>query len=144
MTKPLLSDYSMSWNHWWDNLQDDGCLSPMRFSITSTVVHFFPNCSHLANGHTSSIWSSYCRFLKAPAACSSLTFFLKDLGAPGGLSLLSTWLQLKSWSQGSWVRAPCWALCWQLRAWSLLQILCLPLSLSTPPSLTLCLCLSQK
>ena len=34
------------------------------------------------------------------------------------------------------------ALCWQLRAWSLLQILCLPLS--DPPPVMLCLSLKNK
>ena len=48
---------------------------------------------------------------------------------PGWLSWLSVWLQLRSWSLGSWVQAPRWSLCWQLRTWSLLWILCFPLSL---------------
>ena len=51
---------------------------------------------------------------------------------PGWLSWLSGRLQLRSWSHSSWVQAPCQALCWQLGAWSLLPILCLPLSLSLP------------
>ena len=54
-------------------------------------------------------------------------------GAPGWLSRLSVRLQLRSWSHGLWVQAPRRALCWQLRAWSPLWILCLPLSLSAPP-----------
>ena len=72
------------------------------------------------------------------------------LGVPGWLSRLSFRLRLRSWSHGLWVRAPCRALCWQLKAWSLLQI---PLfrfpSLSAPPplvlslSLSLSLCLSK-
>ena len=62
-------------------------------------------------------------------------------GAPGWLSWLSIPLGLRSWSHGLWVRAPCWTLCWQLRAWSLLQILCLPLS--TPLLLMLCVSLSK-
>ena len=53
-------------------------------------------------------------------------------GAPGWLSRLSVWLRLRSWSHGSWVQAPHRALCWQLRAGSLLRILCLPLSLPLP------------
>ena len=56
-------------------------------------------------------------------------------GVPGWLSRLSVWLQLRSWSHGSWVHTSSQALCWQLRACSQLQILCLPLSLS----LSLCL-----
>ena len=52
-------------------------------------------------------------------------------GASGWLSRLSVQLRLRSWSHGSWVCALGWALCWQLRAWSLLRILCLPLSLKS-------------
>ena len=61
-------------------------------------------------------------------------FFKTCLGVPGWLSWLSVQLWLRSWSHGSWVRASCRALCWQLRAWSLLRILCLPLSLPLPCS----------
>ena len=64
-------------------------------------------------------------------------------GTPGWLSQLSVWLWLRSWSHGSWVQAPCWALCRHLRAWSLLQILCLPLSLTLPCSCSVSLCLSK-
>ena len=67
----------------------------------------------------------------------------KRIGPPGCLSQLSTWLWLRSWSCGSWVRAPCQALCWQLWAWSLLHILCLPLSLLLPLSHSVSLCLSK-
>ena len=42
-----------------------------------------------------------------------------QMGAPGWLSHLSVWLQLRSRSHGLWVRAPRRILCWQLRAWSL-------------------------
>ena len=61
-------------------------------------------------------------------------FFFKCLfwGAPGWLSRLSVRLQLRSRSHGLWVRAPRRALDWWLRAWSLLLILCLPLSLTLP------------
>ena len=50
-------------------------------------------------------------------------------GAPGWLSRLNIWLRLRSWYHGLWVQASRWALCWQLRAGSLLWVLCLPLSL---------------
>ena len=43
---------------------------------------------------------------------------------------LSIWLRLWSRSYSSWVWAPDRALCWQVRAWSLPGVLCLPLSLS--------------
>ena len=42
------------------------------------------------------------------------------------ISRLSDQLQLRSWSHSWWIQAPCQALCWQLRAWSLLWVLCLP------------------
>ena len=65
-------------------------------------------------------------------------------GAPGWLSQLSVWLRLRSWSHNSWVRAPRQALCWQLRAWSLLQILSPSLSAPPPLMCRLSLSLSQK
>ena len=76
-------------------------------------------------------------------------FIIKGItGAPGWLSRLSVQHQLRSWSCCFWVGAPLQALCWQLRAWSLFQILCLPLSLFLPHlsslSLSLSLNLSQK
>ena len=72
----------------------------------------------------------------------SLSLFLSKInikkmqipGVPGWLSQLSVQLWLRSWSHGSWVQAPHRALCWQLRAWSLLRILCLSLSLPLPHS----------
>ena len=63
-------------------------------------------------------------------------------GAPGWLTQLSIWLRLRSWSHCSWVRAPHWALHWQLRAWILWQLRALdPLSpsLSAPTSVSLSL-----
>ena len=62
-------------------------------------------------------------------------------GALGWLSRLGIRLRLRSWSRSLWVQAPRRALCWQLRAWSLLRILCLPCSLPLP-LLMLCLSLS--
>ena len=53
------------------------------------------------------------------------------------LSWLSIWLQLRSWSDSSWVWALCQALCRQLRAWSLLGF-CLPV-LCLSPACTLSL-----
>ena len=57
--------------------------------------------------------------------------------APGWLSQLSIWLQLRSWSRTPWVQTPYQALCWQLRASDSVSP-----SLSAPHPLTLCL--SQK
>ena len=65
----------------------------------------------------------------------------KVVGAPGWLSRLGVRLWLRSWSHSPWVRALRRALCWQLGAWSLLRILCLPLSLPLPCSYS---CLSLK
>ena len=39
------------------------------------------------------------------------------------LSQLSVWLWLRSWSHSSWIPVPHRALCWHLRAWSLLWVL---------------------
>ena len=77
--------------------------------------------------------------LKDPAEDKSLKAVP---GAPGWLSGLSVQLWLRSWSQGSRVQVPHEGLCWQLRAWSLLQVLCPPLS--TPPLLVLCLSIINK
>ena len=75
------------------------------------------------------------------------TFKMFIFGKPGWLSWLNVQLQLRSWSCGLWVGTPCQALCWQLRTWNMLQILCLPLcpsrthvlSLSVPQKWIKCL-----
>ena len=70
--------------------------------------------------------------------------------APGWLSCWSIQLPLRSQSHSSWVWAPCRALYWQLRAWSLPLILsvclsvCLSVSLSLCPSPTRTVSLSLK
>ena len=66
------------------------------------------------------------------------------IGATGWLSQLSIWLWLRSWSRSLWVWAPHQALCWQLRAWSLPRILCLPLSLCPSPAFALFLPRTNK
>ena len=81
-----------------------------------------------------------------PALGPKVWFSVKKLGlrgAPGWLSRLGIWPRPRSWSHGSWVRDPHRALCWQLRAWSLLWILCFPLSLPLPYSHSVSLCLSK-
>ena len=65
-------------------------------------------------------------------------------GRPGWLSRLRGRLRLRSWSRSPWGRAPRRALCWQLRAWSLFPILCLPLSLPLPCSCSISLCPKNK
>ena len=66
------------------------------------------------------------------------------LGVPGWLSRLSVRLRLRSRYHDPWVRAPRRALGWWLRAWSLLPILCLPLSVPLPHSCFVSLCLKNK
>ena len=76
--------------------------------------------------------------LKSPSEIvdfSTVSLRFISFGAPGWLSWLSDWLWLGPRSHSPWVWAPHRALCWQLRGWSLLQILC-P-SLSPPPPLML-------
>ena len=50
----------------------------------------------------------------------------------------------RSRSRGPWVRAPCRAQGWWLRAWSLFPILCPPLSLPLPHSCSVSLCPKNK
>ena len=85
-----------------------------------------------------------------PPNMLSLHHHLQDVhsfGAPGWLSQLSLTSTQVMISQ-SQVLALCWALYWQLRAWSLLQVFCLPLSLCPSPthtlSLSLCVSFSNK
>ena len=82
-----------------------------------------------------SIWSYMLQYL----SLKKYSF----MGVPGRLSRLSVRLQLRSWSHGLWIRAPRQALCRQLRAWSLLLILGLPLSLLLPHPHFVSLCLSK-
>ena len=59
------------------------------------------------------------------------------MGALGWLSRWNVQIRLRSWSHGPWVQAPCRALCWQFRAWSLLWILYLPLALPNSHSVSI-------
>ena len=68
----------------------------------------------------------------------------KIWGAPEWLSRLSVRLRLRSRSRGPRVRAPRRALGWWLRAWSLLPILCFPLSLPLLHSCSVSLCLKNE
>ena len=71
-----------------------------------------------------------------------LAFNTAELGRLGGsVSWASDFGSGHAWSPSLWVQAPRLALCWQFRAWRLLQILCLPLSALPPPML--CLSLSR-
>ena len=80
------------------------------------------------------IWTFNCEIMDLHAAIRNDM----DRGS-WGLSRLRVQLRLRSRSHGSLVRAPHWALCWQLGAWSLLLFLCLRLSL---PLLSLSVSLS--
>ena len=68
--------------------------------------------------------------------CAIIYKYIAFLGVPGWLSWLSMCLWLRSWSHGSWVWAPHWALCWQFRAWSLLGSVSLSLSLACSHSVS--------
>ena len=81
---------------------------------------------------TFSVYPSLCPFPAYTLSLSKINVKKNSKGAPGWLSPLSVWLWLRSWSHGLWVQALFWSLCWQLRAWSLLQMLSLPLSLPLP------------
>ena len=70
---------------------------------------------------------------------SKISEHLNKTEETGWPSPWSVWLQLSSWSCSLWVWASHRALCWQLGAWSLLQILCLPVSLPLPCSCSLSL-----
>ena len=91
-----------------------------------------------ANLHQRLVWSGHKR---SSSPCPPARI-LKVYGVPGWLSQLSVWLQLRSWSHSLWVPASHRALYWLLSAWSLLGILCLPLSLPLPCSCSLFLSLS--
>ena len=90
-------------------------------SIRNTLWHpLISDWSEIKHWNDISFWSKPCKNNKT--------------GEPGWLSWLSVRLRLRSWSRGLWVRALRRALWWQLGAWSLLWILCLPLSLPLPCS----------
>ena len=92
---------------------------------------FFLNGLHIQRGAQHGAWT-HDPEIKTGAEIKSWM-----LGAPGWLSRLSIQLQFRSCSRGSWVRAPRRALCWPLRAWSLLWIPCLFLYLPLTHSHTL-------
>ena len=69
----------------------------------------------------------------------------EEWGAPGeAQSVKHLTLAQVTWSHGWRVWALLQALWWQLRAWSLLRILRLPLSLLLPHSCSVCLSLKNK
>ena len=115
------------------------------FFSLSTLKHFicyFPSIKFWllqGSAFVPFLFTSYNRFLIHSVSLNSL-----NIGAPGWLSWLGGRLRLRSWSLSPWVRAPCRALCWLLRAWSLFQFLCLPLSLNLPCSCSVSLCLKNK
>ena len=96
------------------------------------------NLGILPNVHPNSKWYSVSLLL------TEVVQREKERGAPGWLSRLSIWLRLRSRSHSSWVRAPRQALCWWLRAWSLLRILCLLFSLPLTHSHSVSVSLKNK
>ena len=105
----------------------------------STVVHhkaITPGLEKVSN------WSSsgHMTTLRPILATRERGRMIKP-GAPGWLSRLSIGLPLRSRSHSFWVWALSQTLCWQLRAWRLLRILCLPLSLPLPYSRSVSPCL---
>ena len=88
-------------------------------------------------------WTATCRRMNLDHFLTPYTKINSKKGAPGWLSRLGIQLRLGSWSRSLRVWVPHQALCWQLRPWSGLQILCLPLSLPLPCSRTVSLSLSK-
>ena len=91
----------------------------------TTWIYIMPmNCT-ITNGKNDKLLHRFYHNFKKLFFKSSISYIkingkhVKDLnivGAPGWLSQLSGWLRLRSWSHGSWVWAPRWALCCQSRA----------------------------
>ena len=82
-----------------------------------------------------------------PHACSrvlSLSLLKTKQRGAGVAQSVKCPTSARSRSHGPWVRAPRQALGWWLRAWSLLPILCLPLSLPLPRSWSVYLCPKNK
>ena len=119
---------------------------------TSAVISVAIIVLSLANVFDSSFYFRrglewlYLWLIYHPKPQTRSTLWLKaiDFRAAGWLSRLSFRLQLRSRPRGPWVRAPRGALGWWLRAWSLLPILCVSLSLPLPRSCSVCLCLKNK
>ena len=87
------------------------------------------------------LWSQGCGFEPRFGLCAECGVAkIPSLWPLGWLSHLSIQLCLRSWSHDS---SPRGAQCWQLRAWSLLYILCFPLSFSALTLLILACSLSK-
>ena len=127
---------------WWLT----GLIRPMEKNKNPrhTHTHTHTHTQHTHNAHTHTHIHTHC-LKEIQFRSKGLQLKVKGWGSLGGsVSCVRLWL--RSWSCGSWVQALYWALCWQLKAWSLLQILCLPLSLCVPPPppFSFSLSLSQK
>ena len=140
---PTSTQVIISWSwvrvlHWALCCQHRACFGssvppslPLLYSFSLSLALFLKNKIDTQNTEMSYV---------------ALSLVNKDLirGAPGWLSCLGVRLQLRSWSRGLWVWTPHQALCWRFRAWSLLRVVCLPLSLPLPCLCSVCLSLSQK
>ena len=78
-----------------------------------------------------------------PCSCALPLKSSKQIEAPGWLSQLRVQLQLRSWPRGSWVPAR-HQLCADSSEPGACVGFCVPLTLSAPPLLVLCLCLQNK
>ena len=122
-------------------LRDKTILKHFVNQWKSSLIEF----EYLYSIYNSGLCRIECYFFHAFCRIETFLYLLKNhsgSGVPEWLSRLGLRLRLRSWSRRPWVGAPRQALGWQLRAWSLFQILCLPLSLPLPCSC--CLSLSQK
>ena len=113
---------------WWDITGDSHNTATTAKSIQSSRITPMDFLSPMNREWTWEIWGL------------EIGFDWRLVVGPGRLSRLSLGIWLRSWYRGSWAEALPWALCHEIRAWSLLLILCLPLSFSvTPCSLSLSL-----
>ena len=126
-------DHGLSWSRTLNRLSHPGAPWPTYLNIT---YHLSNNPDPLFLALFSIVFASFL------FVCFKKNFFTRlyknTIGVSGWFSQLSIWLWLRSWSHDSWVRAPRRSLRWQLSAWSLLQI-CVTLSISSPPLLSLSL-----
>ena len=124
---------------------------------TSSVDVQGPNCRKTNQWSHGLYWLSVCNIYTtevqfypimkytglAMSGFHLFTCYLEVVGHLGGsVGWASDFSSGHDLAVGSWVQAPHQALCWQLRAWMLLEILRLPFSLPFPHSWSLSVSLS--